>query len=376
LAVVVLVQASRDSSDKEDVKVSVGPRSFQLAGAKTQVEASQDTALAQLDQKSIAQPTENNELKNIAKHMLEHSETDSGKSSLSAAELDQRAMRATADASSGMSQIRSDSMDLRKAVMELGLNHGLVASAHEARVTTAANDMDRARSKLHDVAQEQMQLKKTVNDMDRTMEMEHAQFLDGLNKLNEVAHGASTSLAQEFAENEDEQFAQLERQTQNIQKWFDNLKQVKQMKDQMQSKKVEAVKEAEAAGLSSAEVQKELSVRNLPVAPSALELSDVPSKVDDKAKVDKRKHLANVMEDSAVEMAQIESAANDVMNGLDEFAKWKESEDQSPESQEKAAQVKAKLDRALQFLREHEGSVDQRSQQIDKLMKDAGMGHL
>jgi hypothetical protein len=41
-----------------------------------------------------------------------------------------------------------------------------------------------------------------------------------------------------------------------------------------------------------------------------------------------------------------------------------------------AAKVKAKLDKALKFLAQHEGTVATRTDQINALMKDAGMGHL
>merc|ERR1719487_2237659 len=137
----------------------------------------------------------------------------------------------------------------------------------------------------------------------------------------------------------------------------------------MKAQRADAVKDAETLGISKAEVQKELGESATP-----------PAQKDAKADMAaKKQHLADVLASSAVEMAQIESASNDVMVGLEAFAKWKQREaagDKSPESLKEAAKVKDKLDKALRYLQDHEGMIDQRSNQINALLKETNMGHL
>jgi len=338
-----LVHASREDGvvTEGDLHVSVATRNFKL-------EASDERAsLAQLHERLQAQPAE---------------------AQLSAADASQLGMQAAAEALAGMSEIQIQSMKVRKAVMDLGVSEGLVKSASKA-----AASRDGAKAQLHELAAEQQRVRQAADALDERMQSEHAQMHEASSEAKSVLSTNAEEQTAQIAHME-QQFAQMEKQTAQITQWFEEMAQLNKSRDLLWERKAEAVKEAEAAGLSSEEVQKELSAAraqpNLETAPQE------SGAAANNAQVEQRKHLADVVASSAVEMAQIEKASVDVMDGLESFAKWKESGDESPESMAHAAQVKAKLDIALKFLEEHENVVDQRTTQINDLMRQANMDPL
>lgn len=114
------------------------------------------------------------------------------------------------------------------------------------------------------------------------------------------------------------------------------------------------------------------------VTASEAEMNQVPEVKPQEHKVDPfdndhRKKLAAVMASSAIEMAQIKSASDDVLAALDDLTEWKKGDDQSPESDRHALKVQARLHKAMAFLQEHEETINIRTKQIHSMMRDAGM---
>jgi len=239
-------------------------------------------------------------------------------------------------------QLSDESVALRKGMAEAGLDFDL-----DQKVL--------ARTKLQQLSLEKKRVKEMADNLDRQMQEQYAALLgsevDKVASLMGVAAdgdgGSKTS--------EDEQFAQLEEQTNNIVHWFSQLKQLREDRDKVKAQKELAAKAASSVGLSLEEVHQELT--------SA-------------ATSEHRQHLASLMASSAIEMAQIESAAGNVMSGLDQLGEWKKRQDNSPESLAEASKVKAKLSDALNFLKEHEDIVEKRTDQINSMMKEANMGQL
>jgi len=198
-------------------------------------------------------------------------------------------------------------------------------------------------AKFQALARERQRVKHLSDDLDRQMQEQFAVLFES---DEEVKAAALLSMDEaESSATEDEHFAELEQMTNNVVQYFQQIKQLKEARDKARAETDAAVKEATVA----AQRQQ-----------SSLQ----------------RQHLAGVMASSAVEMAKIEGAAADVMAGLDQLAEWKKRDDDSPKSLAEAVKVKAKLAAAVQFLKEHEGVVEKRADQINALMKEANMDHL
>jgi len=350
--VAALVHASRDdeSQTKGDVKVSVGTRSFK------------HEALAQLHQTLMPED----------------------KGSATAESLAQAGVRAAAEASSGLNSVHDQSAKLRQAMDELDLDSGLDEAAKEDEDSKAKAKV-KAEAKLQEVAVEMKHVTDWADDLDRRI---HDQYdvlhgnkaapvdpektlgiLEGVAAKIDIDKASLLSIGQQFdidssklTQSEAEQLVQLEKQTNTVMSWFEEFKDFKFAMEQMRGHKNAALKEAQDLGMTQEQIQQVLA--KPPPMENQPKMAGTP---------EQRKQLADVMASSAVEMAQIESAANEVMKGLDEFSAWKQKDDKSPESLAEAAKVKAKLDKAMQFLKEHEGAVEERSGQIDTLMKQVGM---
>jgi hypothetical protein len=361
IAVAILAATAHASRDEGSKVAGATESDFQLRNLEL-------PELLQLGAKLHAQPEE--------------------KASMTADEVQRRGFAAAADvaeASVGMSALRHQSAELREALAMLSINEELVSTARKAESRA------KAASQLKTLAQGSEKVRQMATELDERMQMEYAKLL-----RSEVAD-ATSKAASLLDENSDaaldRKFAEMEEQTQSIMAWFDQLKEIKQARDAMRKQKDQALKEAESAGLTNAEVQHELSGSSetsqktlpaqLPQETSPQHLQRLAAKVDSKPvasdapqKRENAKRLADVVAKSAFEMAQIEGAAGDVMEALDGFEKWKSSQDSSPESLDRAAKVKAKLDKAMKFLEEHEGAVEQHSSEIDDLMRQANLGHL
>jgi len=237
-----------------------------------------------------------------------------------------------------------------------------------------SGSQDEAKAKLEEVA---LETQRVVADSDRLDAEMHAQYTALLG--DEVPQAGTPNALVSVGEtqsppSEDEQFAALESQTENIMQWFQQLKKLRHERDSLKAKKDAAVKGASSAGMRPEDIAKKLLTNSPPETPKSKPEAD--PKPMGGSLMEKREELASVMASSAIEMAQLQHAAANVVTSLDAYKTWKNRINDSAESAAEAVSVKAKLDAAMKFLKEHENTIDNRRNQINAMMREANMGQL
>lgn len=252
--------------------------------------------------------------------------------------------------------LRHMNADTKKASVGMAEIH-----SHEGEKVDEVAERTEAERKLQAMAKERARLYKMAEDLDHKMHKQYAELMasEASKSAEKSASLLSIKDAQEGnqREEEDRMFAELEQQTKNIVNWFQELQEIRHSRDELEAQSKEKV---QSAGLIQQQAETE-----------AYEGHEADEKLGKK-----KQELADVMAISAVEMAQIQKAAADVEEGVKDFAKWKENQDNSPESLAEAAKLQAKFKKAMAFLKDHEGMVEIRTNQINALMKETGLGQL
>lgn len=252
--------------------------------------------------------------------------------------------------------LRHMNADTKKASVGMAEIH-----SHEGEKVDEVAERTEAERKLQAMAKERARLYKMAEDLDHKMHKQYAELMasEASKSAEKSASLLSIKDAQEGnqQEEEDRMFAELEQQTKNIVNWFQELQEIRHSRDELEAQSKEKV---QSAGLIQQQAETE-----------AYEGHEADEKLGKK-----KQELADVMAISAVEMAQIQKAAADVEEGVKDFAKWKENQDNSPESLAEAAKLQAKFKKAMAFLKDHEGMVEIRTNQINALMKETGLGQL
>jgi len=320
-ALVCFAHSARDDEEKENVHIEVRPRSFSQIHENEQMNATASTV----------QQT-----------------------------------------SSGMQAVGDESKNVRKQVEELEALSGL---EHEAQ--PSASQVMQAKEKLAELALERKSVLEHADKLERQMHEQYAAMIG--NEVGNVASLLSVSQKEDRSTlSEDEKFAELEKHTNQLTQWFSELKALRAERDAMIAHKEAASSVGATLGLKAEDMESQITAlaskakQQEAAARAAAQDKLAPALVSD----EQRKQLANVMASSAIEMAQIKTASDDVLTALDALTDWKKRDDNSAESHEEAVKVQAKLSKAMTFLQEHEGIVNTRAKQINELMKDAGMGHL
>lgn len=252
--------------------------------------------------------------------------------------------------------LRHMNADTKKASVGMAEIH-----SHAGEKVDEVAERTEAERKLQAMAKERTRLYKMAEDLDHKMHKQYAELMasEASKSAEKSASLLSIKDAQEGnqREEEDRMFAELEQQTKNIVNWFQELQEIRHSRDELEAQSKEKV---QSAGLIQQQAETE-----------AYEGHEADEKLGKK-----KQELADVMAISAVEMAQIQKAAADVEEGVKDFAKWKENQDNSPESLAEAAKLQAKFKKAMAFLKDHEGMVEIRTNQINALMKETGLGQL
>lgn len=257
--------------------------------------------------------------------------------------------------------LRHMNADTKKASVGMAEIH-----SHAVEKVDEVAERTEAERKLQAMAKERARLYKMAEDLDHKMHKQYAELAESIadNTEAKASKSAPASLlsikdAQEGNQRaeEDRMFAELEQQTKNIVNWFQELQEIRHSRDELEAQSKEKV---QSAGLIQQQAETE-----------AYEGHEADEKLGKK-----KQELADVMAISAVEMAQIQKAAADVEEGVKDFAKWKENQDNSPESLAEAAKLQAKFKKAMAFLKDNEGMVEIRTNQINALMKETGLGQL
>jgi len=252
--------------------------------------------------------------------------------------------------------LRHMNADTKKASVGMAEIH-----SHAGEKVDEVAERTEAERKLQAMAKERARLYKMAEDLDHKMHKQYAELMasEASKSAEKSASLLSIKDAQEGnqREEEDRMFAELEQQTKNIVNWFQELQEIRHSRDELEAQSKEKV---QSAGLIQQQAETE-----------AYEGHEADEKLGKK-----KQELADVMAISAVEMAQIQKAAADVEEGVKDFAKWKENQDNSPESLAEAAKLQAKFKKAMAFLKDHEGMVEIRTNQINALMKETGLGQL
>jgi len=252
--------------------------------------------------------------------------------------------------------LRHMNADTKKASVGMAEIH-----SHADEKVDEVAERTEAERKLQAMAKERARLYKMAEDLDHKMHKQYAELMasEASKSAEKSASLLSIKDAQEGnqREEEDRMFAELEQQTKNIVNWFQELQEIRHSRDELEAQSKEKV---QSAGLIQQQAETE-----------AYEGHEADEKLGKK-----KQELADVMAISAVEMAQIQKAAADVEEGVKDFAKWKENQDNSPESLAEAAKLQAKFKKAMAFLKDHEGMVEIRTNQINALMKETGLGQL
>lgn len=212
---------------------------------------------------------------------------------------------------------------------------------------SAKKQETQADAKIEQLRKERDAVLTHAADLERQMTEHYASMIG--QKVESVASLLQQQQTGDDKMSEDEQFAQLEAQTNQMTSWFKELKQLRTDRDVVIAKNKHAARSAKLM---------------------------VHSKNQAKTSEEQREHLQSIMASSAIEMAQIKTASDDVLSAIDSLTEWKKRDDNSHESHAEAVKVKSKLARAMNFLKEHEDTINVRSQQINTLMKEAGMGPL
>lgn len=339
---VLPVHSLRNSSD-HDVRISVLPRSFQSIGA-----------LTQLQDEHSAKPEKDRAAALFSLDRGSESSTRQGEGEAAALFSLDRV---------------SDSSALQSTAVEKPTVSG---SASESESEKAK---ERATAQLEEVALERQQVMQNAERLDREMNEQYA-ALGGDEAGGNHGAGSLVSVAETESApgttkelTEDEQFDALEKQTDSIMKWFQQIKSLRKERDQLKAKKDAAVKGASSAGINQEDIAKKILA---PAPDVATSKSKSDGKTQGSGLLEKRQKLSGLMASSALEMAKLQSAASDVMTGLDAYAVWQKRNDDGAESQAEAARVKAQLDSAVKFLAEHEDSIDYHTEQIDAMMRETG----
>jgi hypothetical protein len=252
--------------------------------------------------------------------------------------------------------LRHMNADTKKASVGMAEIH-----SHAVEKVDEVAERTEAERKLQAMAKERARLYKMAEDLDHKMHKQYAELMasEASKSAEKSASLLSIKDAQEGnqREEEDRMFAELEQQTKNIVNWFQELQEIRHSRDELEAQSKEKV---QSAGLIQQQAETE-----------AYEGHEADEKLGKK-----KQELADVMAISAVEMAQIQKAAAEVEEGVKDFAKWKENQDNSPESLAEAAKLQAKFKKAMAFLKDHEGMVEIRTNQINALMKETGLGQL
>jgi hypothetical protein len=367
-----LVSASRDTDKKDNVHISVSPSHFQMSEqkAKSGGFTAGAAALAQLRENIQAQPE--------------------GRATQAATSEANEEARSRVRAKLHQVGLEHERLTAKAGKMEM-LMHDQFAQMFGEQAKTATPHFS---SKEHYVGDNTVVFDPPPFPSPQALSQSLAEL------RNDVSQSAAVS-----GKSEEEALKELEHHTAQLLQWRDAMGRLKDERDAMWVRKSEAIREALRAGMSLDDIQNELGGSVAAPAPPAQKEDPLDNsgkerqelmaaeRADELARKQqagepvreaahkdeasaKKQQLANVMANSAVEMAQIESAATDVMNGLDDFKKWKGRDDNSPQSLLEAKKVKEKLDKAIRFLKEHEGMIDQRTSQINDLLRETGHGHL
>jgi hypothetical protein len=361
--------ASREEEEDEDgmVQIAVHARNLQRthgANASTLAElragsqhAKRHVMQLHVDTRPHAQSAKSEEKVGALTETSQNASLDSDSSLRSSVE----------QTTAGLMKVGSDAAQLRKMFQELldesGINEAAELSAAEKQQAEVAKAG--AKRKLEELAIQKKQVLDHADALDRKMNTQYAELLG--TKVSEVASLLQSGTEEEAAGktlSEDEMFAQLEKQTNTIVQWFAELKSFRQQRDELKARRQAAEEAASKLGLSAERVK-------VPPKTEAVKSSNLQMSPADVAA--KHKNLAAVMASSAMEMAQIKKASDDVMVLLDEMTEWRRKQDTSPTAVAEAAKIQAKLSKAMDFLKEHENTVNARATQINALMKDVGM---
>jgi len=220
---------------------------------------------------------------------------------------------------------------------------------HEEAQPMAQKQETQADAKIEQLRKERDAVLTHAADLERQMTEHYASMIG--QKVENVASLLQQQQTGDDKMTEDEQFAQLEAQTNQMTSWFKELKQLRTDRDVVIAKNKHAARSAKLMAHSQNQAKAATSDQQ-------------------------REHLQSIMASSAIEMAQIKTASDDVLSAIDSLTEWKKRDDNSHESHAQAVKVKSKLARAMNFLKEHEDTINVRSQQINTLMKEAGMGPL
>jgi len=151
----------------------------------------------------------------------------------------ERGLLELGELSAEMAQMRQKSKGLRKSVAALDFSVG-------------------SKGQLG-IEQENHQQKQAVKAALHAVATDKQHVTDLYEKLNQELNGIATSLKNPGSPlSEDEQFAQLEKQTENVVEWFKKLKTLRAERDKMKAKKNAAITEASNLGLSHDDIAKDL----------------------------------------------------------------------------------------------------------------------
>jgi len=237
-----------------------------------------------------------------------------------------------------------DDENNRKGDTSVDVKARSFSQLHEETQLSASTQ---AAAKIAELKKERDAVLTHAADLERQMTEHYASMIG--QKVESVASLLQEQATGDDKMSEDDQFAQLEAQTNQMTSWFRELKQLRTDRDAVIAKNKHAAASARL-----------------------MENSQNQAKTAE----EKREHLQSIMASSAIEMAQIKTASDDVLSAIDSLTEWKKRDDNSHESHAEAVKVKSKLARAMNFLKEHEDTINVRSQQINTLMKEAGMAPL
>jgi len=309
-----------------------------------------------------------------------------------------------------MLMVQSNAKKLRSSVERLGLDLGFIGSD---KVQEAAADLATRRAetrhRLNGLALESHNLRAVADSLDSQLREQYRRLsgsealtdqheqLDhqALNRLQNLGH--KFAAAQEFVAydrqnqgktneeppatgthedqakkvEEDKQFAQLEAETMKIQSWFRQLKQIKQEKDALREKKLEAAKAAKELGLSKEEIADRL--QHVGMSKGSSNAHHVESHAEAKTpsaliQVEEGQSLGAVLARSSLEMESTEAAALDVMTGVQAFDAWKQNTNDSRESLVRGLVAKEVMEKRLESLRRSEQAINDRVSQLHHLL--------
>jgi chaperonin cofactor prefoldin len=156
-----------------------------------------------------------------------------------------------------------------------------------------------------------------------------------------------------------------------IQSWFRQLKQIKQEKDALREKKIEAAKAAKELGLSKEEIADRL--QHVEMSKGSSNAHHAESHAEPKTpsaliQVEEGQSLGEVLARSSLEMESTEAAALDVMTGVQAFDAWKQNTNDSRESLVRGLVAKEVMEKRLESLRRSEQAINDRVSQLHHLL--------